>query len=176
MTNLELAKQTLEENKNLETIINPQPKKRIKLPLARDVNLVESIINKKLDTRTNQFKEKLLNQAKTKYKTEIDAIHQKAINLRKEAEKIGRLVEVETNENVTAKFMQGSYSDGYFGDLPEDMAKATEYDFFEASGENFPEIEKMKAEVEEFLLNARIGITPLSDVKPLLDKIDKILV
>ena len=171
-TNLEQAKEILEQNKNLEAIINPQPKKRIKLPLARDVNLVESILDKKIETRTNQFKEKLLRQIKTKYQKEITAMHEKAINLRKEAERIGRLVEVESNENVRAKFMHDSYGDGYFGELPENIIEAEKIEFLEANGENFSKVESLKKEVEEYLLNVKIGLAQLADVKPLLEKID----
>lgn len=176
MNNLEQAKATLEDNKNLEAILNPQPKKRVKLPLARDVNLVQSILDKKLETRTEQFKEKILNQAKAKYQSEIEAIHTKAISLRKEAESVAKLIEQDGNGNITAKFLHENYGGGYFNELPEDMTEATKEDFFEIEGDKFPQVEGLKKEIEEYLLNVKIGLAQLADVKPLLEKIDQTLI
>ena len=175
MNNLQEAKQTLEDSKSLEAILNPQPKKRVKLPLQRDVNLVQSILDKKLESRTAQFKEKMLNQAKTKYQAEIEAIHIKAISLRKEAENIARLIEQDGNGNITAKFLHNNYGGGYFNELPEDMTEATREDFFEIEGGNFPQVEGLKKEIEEYLLNVKIGLAQLADVKPLIEKIDQTL-
>lgn len=174
-TNLEEAKQILEDNKSLEAVINPQPKKRIKLPLARDVNLVQSILDKKLEARESKFKERKLREIKDKYKKEIDAVHDKAIALRKEAEKISKEIEAESSGNIKAKFLHNGYSSGYWDQLPEDMDNATSDEFFEVDGDSFPELLEIKKEMEEFLLNVKIGMTSLVEVKPLLEKIDKML-
>jgi len=178
MTNLEEAKKTLEDNKNLEAIINPQPQqKKIKLPPQRDVNLVQTILEKKLEGRTEQFKERMLNQATAKYQKEIEAIHLKAVALRKEAEMISREIEKDSGNMIKAKFLSNNnYNDGYFGELPETMSDATEHEFFEVEGDKFPQIEGLKREVEDFLLNVKIGMAPIADIKPLLEKIDKILI
>ena len=175
MNNLQEAKQTLEDNKNLDAIINPKPQKRVKLPLARDVNLVQSILDKKIEARTSQFREKILSQAKAKYQAEIEAIHTKAIALRKEAENIARLIEQESGGNITAKFLHDKYGGGYFNELPEDMTEATKEDFFEVEGDKFPQVESLKKEIEEYVLNVKIGLAPIADVKPLLEKIDQTL-
>ncbi len=176
MNNLQEAKRTLEDNKNLEAIINPKPQKRVKLPLARDVNLIQSILEKKLEARTEQFKEKLLSQTKTKYQSEIAEIHSKAIALRKEAESVARQIEQESGNNITAKFLHDNYGGGYFNELPEDMDEATKEEFFEVAENKFPEVEGLKKEIDEFILNLKIGLAPIADVKPLLEKIDQTLV
>jgi len=176
MGNLNEAKQVLEENKSLDAIINPQPKKRIKLPLSRDINLIQSILDKKLEARTNQFKEKILTQMKTKYQTEIEAIHQKAVDIRKDAEKISKLMEKDSNGSVSAKFLHNSYSDGYFGELPESLQAAKDEELFEVQENNIPEVDNLKKEIEEYILNAKLGLAPLADTKVLLEKIDKLLI
>jgi hypothetical protein len=176
MGNLDEAKQVLEENKNLEAVLNPQmAKKRIKLPLQRDVNLIQSILDKKLEARESKFKERKLKDIKDKYKKEIEAIHVKAIALRKDAEKISKLIETESSGNIKAKFLHDNYGSGYWNELPEDMDQATSDEIFEVDGDSFPELMEIKKEMEEFLLNVKIGMAPLADVKPLLEKIDKIL-
>jgi len=175
MNNLEEARQILEDNKSLEAVINPQPKKRIRLPLQRDVNLVQSILDKKLEARESKFKDKKLADIKDKYKKEIEAIHTKAIALRKDAEKISKLIETESSGNIKAKFLHNGYSCGYWDQLPENMDNATSDEFFEVDGDSFPELVEIKKEMEEFLLNVKIGMTPLAEIKPLLEKIDKML-
>lgn len=175
MNNLEEAKQILEDNKALESIINPQAKKRIKLPLQRDVNLIQSILDKKLEARESKFKERKLKDIKDKYQKEIEAVHTKAIALRKEAEKISKAIEVESSGNIKAKFLHNGYSSGYWDQLPENMDGATSDELFEVDGDLFPELVEIKKEMEEFLLNVKIGMTPLAEIKPLLEKIDKIL-
>jgi len=174
--NLEEAKQVLEDNKTLEAVLNPQmAKKRIRLPLQRDVNLVESILDKKLETRESKFKERKLSDIQDKYKKEIEAIHTKAIELRKEAEKIAKTIENESSGNIKAKFLSNNYGSGYWNELPEDMDQAVSDEIFEVDGDSFPELLEIKKEIEEFLLNVKIGMAPLADVKPLLEKIDKML-
>lgn len=175
MGNLNEAKQVLEENKSLDAIINPQIKKRIKLPLQRDVNLIQSILDKKLEARESKFKERKLKEMKDKYQKEIEAVHTKAIALRKEAEKIAKAIESESSGNIKAKFLHNGYSSGYWDQLPEDMDSATSDEIFEVDGDAFPELMEIKKEMEELLLNIKIGMTPLTEVKPLLEKIDKML-
>jgi len=171
-----MAREVLEQNKALETLISPQPKKRIKLPPSRDINLIKSILDKKLEARTDQFKEKLLTQMKTKYQTEIDAIHQRAVDIRKDAEQISKLMEKDTSGSVLAKFLNNNYSDGYFGELPESLQDAKNDELFEVKEDNIPEIENLKKEIEEYILNAKLGLAPLADTKILLEKIDKLLI
>ena len=176
MNNLAEAKQVLEENKSLEAVLNPQmAKKRIKLPLARDVNLVQSILDKKLEARESKFKDKKLADIKDKYKKEIETIHVKAIELRKEAEKIAKTIESESSGNIKAKFLHDEYGSSYWNELPKDMDEATSEEIFEADGDSFPELVEIKKEMDEFMLNVKIGMAPLADVKPLLEKIDKML-
>ena len=176
MSNLAQAKEALEQNTNLEAIINPQPKKRVKLPLQRDVNLVQSILDKKLEDREAKFKEKKLREAQDKYKSEIDEIHEKAVNLRKDAERIAKLVESDSGNNVVAKFLHNNYGNGYWSDLPESLDEAKKEDLFEIDGGKFTEVENLKKEIEEYVLNVKIGLAPLADVKALLEKIDQALI
>ncbi len=173
MNNIQKAKEKLEEGKNLEAIINPKPGKRVKLPLQRDVNLIESILNKKLDDKAEKFKENLLGSIKNKYSKEFEQIHLEAIALKRKAEQIGREIENENNGNVQAKYLHDNYDSSYLSDLPEDMDSATEHDLFEIKDSTFPKIEKMKKEIDEYVLNVKIGLAPFADVKALLAKIDE---
>ena len=184
MNNIEKAKAKIEEQQKeanvLENLINPpanqQKQKRIKLPLQRDVNLIESILNKKLETRGDQFKEIVLKRTEANFKGEIEAMHLKAIALRKEADAIAKRVDIATNGQVKMKYDSGNYyHSGYWDRLPEDMDKANEDEMMQADGNSFPEVAVLKAEIEEYILNFKIGLAPIADVKVLLEKIDNTL-
>lgn len=175
MSNLTAARETLEKNKNLEAIINPQPKKRIRLPLQRDINLIQGILDEKIDAKEKDVKDKLLNTAKIKWATKISAIHSIAISLRQEIEQLVKAIELESNNQITADLNDSSsYTSDYWGKLPKSVAEAEEEEFLELKESKIPEIEKLKEEVNEYVLNIKIGLAPLSDVKLLLDRIEQL--
>lgn len=179
MNNLQKAKAMVYEKNAEETainnVINPPPiVKKIKVPPARDVNLIQSILMKRLDDRTRTYKEKIEETIEKKYKNKFDEIHKQAIALKAEAERIGNEIVAENNRSIKLTFLdKNSYSAGYLKDLPENIDEARDEVKMSIEDDQYPIIEKMKGEIEDFILNVKLGCAPIADVKPLLEKIDK---
>ena len=179
MNNLAKAREKLgektAEEKQIENLINPPPvMKKIKVPPARDVNLIESILNKRLDEKTKIYKEKIENEVKERYKNKFDGIHQKAMDLKDEAIIIAKEIIDENNGKLKLRFMdENSYNSGYLKDLPDTMEEAREDVGLEVNDDDYPIIDELRKEVDEFVLNVKLGLEPLAGVKPLLEKIDK---
>jgi hypothetical protein len=172
MSNLAEAKKSLVETSQLEAIINPQPKqKRIKLPLARDIHMIERILEEKLNAKEKTVKEDILKTTKAEWDTEINQIHAKAIQLRKEINTLANAIETKSKSAV--KLNMDGY-DNYFGDLPENITKALEIDVFEIAEENMPIIVALKKKIDERVLDIKLGILPITEVKNLLDEIANI--
>ena len=172
MSNLEEAKESLEKASQLDTILNPQPKgKRIKLPLARDMNMIQTILNEKLKGKEESIKEELLAQAKQRWDASINQIHTKAVQLRQEIDSLAKLVKIESKEAI--KLDINSYN-GYWDDLPETLQKAQEGEVLEINEDSMTSIVTIKKEIDEHVLDIKLGLSPISDVKILLQKIANI--
>lgn len=174
---LEKAKEKLQENQKekdtIEALINPPKitKPKIKIPPQKDIRLIEQILRDKLESKKRKITEEYVENINHKYEKEIKEIHQKAINLRIEAETFAKKIELENNNNIKARFLGNNYEGGYLKDLPEDIKEATNHDFFELTEEP-GQIKAIQTEIDEFLLNIKIGDQPLADVKPLIAKIE----
>lgn len=175
MGQLDNAKQILakkgEEASQLEAIVNPGPKqKKNRLPLDREINMIENILNDKLRIKKKIMQEKASNEAKAKYAKETNNIHAMAVELRQNVQKLADRIE---KESKGAMGIGSNSYDGYWGGLPETIKDAIENNagMIRIKDDNVPIIDKTKAEIDEHVLNIKLGLAPLSDVKILLDKI-----
>lgn len=168
MNNLTQAKESLRVN----TILNPILKtKRIKLPLQRDIVMVENMLNQKLKSIKNTVNDEQLNKALTKWGPEIDQIHAKAILLKKEINNLTTTIEKDTNNTVK---IDPRYSH-YWKSLPENINDAKEDSLLEITDSNNPPIlTTIENEITELLLDIKLGIKPISEVKTLLQNLDNI--
>lgn len=173
MSNLQEAKESLAKANQIESIMTPAAKtKRIKLPLARDINMIESLINTKLKNKEETYRETALNNAKAKWAIDVKMFHSMAVDLREKITAFAATVEKETKGSITIGL--GSYS-GYWGKLPETMTEAyDDQEMLETKDTNIPGLVTLRREIDEQLLNIKLGLKPISDVKALLEKIDKI--
>lgn len=174
------AKNALEENKKeaetIENLINPPKNKpKIKIPPQKDIRLIETILDDKLRIKEKKLTEDFVDSINRKYEKEIKELHQKAINLKREFETFAKKIEAENGNNIVSVLSDSgyNYSGNYVKHLPENMKEATDDKFFQASDEP-KQIKEMKQEIDEFILNVKIGVQPLSDIKPLIDKINLI--
>lgn len=174
---LQDAKNKLEQNKKeteiIDRLINPQKttKPKFKIPPRKDISQIEQILKDKLNEKKEKITENIVNQANRKYADEIKIFHERAIELKKDVKDFAKKVETENNNNIESVLENRGYSSHYLAGLPDDIKEATEDKFFQLADEP-GQIEEMRKEINEFLLNVKIGIQPLSDVKPLLDKIN----
>ena len=173
MSNLEEAKESLAKASQMESIMTPPAKtKRIKLPLARDINMIESLINTKLKNKEETYRETALNNAKAKWAIDVKMFHSMAVDLRERITAFAAIIEKETKGSITIGL--GTYS-GYWGKLPETMIEAYDEDeMLETKDTNIPGLVAIRQEIDEQLLDIKLGLKPISDVKALLEKIDKI--
>ena len=80
----------------------------------------------------------------------------------------------ENNGKLKLRFMdENSYNSGYLKDLPDTIEEAREDVGLEVNDDDYPIIDELRKEVDEFVLNVKLGLEPLAGVKPLLEKIDK---
>jgi len=181
MSNIEDAKKALQENSQLESILNPQPggtkQKKIKLPLKRDVEIIENILRVKLDDKKKKAEEKIHEEAKIKWGPRMDEIHLKAIILRKEADKLLNEIKKSSGGTIISA-NDGRYNDTYWDRLPVDMKEAQEDEYIDIDRDGDTAfrktIEDLKLEIDEFIVNMKIGLAPMADVKIYLDKISKL--
>lgn len=178
MNNIESIKAGLEKSNQLEAIINPPATtsatkvKKARLPLARDVRTVENILNEKIKDKETKLGENQVKDAKIKWDPQIKMIHLKAIALKQEVMALAKAIEKDSGGLV--KLNSNSYS-AYWEDMPENMREALENEAIEATDNKNPAIESMKKLVEEQILDIRLGMAPISNVKVLMEKIDKIV-
>ena len=175
MSNIDQAKEKLKEKSALESLLSPCPPPftstktpKNRLPLQRDIQMIERILDEKLKFKQNQIEEKILNEYKTKFSIEIQEIHEEAVILHKRVQKLINTIEKES---------QGLIIDGnrgYWSDLPEKIEDTEDTNYIRISDNDAPIITEIKNEISEYILNLKIGIAPMADVKILLDKIEKI--
>ena len=170
MNNLQEAKESLAKSSQLNSIISPPKTKRIKLPTQRDINMIEQLINNKLKLKAELNQETLLTKAKTKWQTDITQIHQKAISLKKETQILIKRIEKESNNTVK---IDPGYSH-YWHRLPETITEALGEELLEIEKNNQSQKTPLEQEIEETMLDIKLGLKPISDVKALLEKIDNI--
>ncbi len=172
MTNLATAREALEKTRSLEAIISPPPKKSARLPLQRDINLIQSVLLEKIDAKERILKDKMLDATNAKWAVQISDLHAKAATLRKDVNQLKKAVEADSGEAVTID--TDDHYGGYWGKLPETAKAAEDHDILELQDCKIPRIETLRQEITECILNLKIGLMPLSGVKPLIDKIDQL--
>lgn len=173
MSNLQEAKESLAKSSQLAAILTPPTKtKNIKLPRLHDITLVENIINQKLkdikEANNNNYLAKVL----TKWAPEIDQIHTKAVSLKKEINSITIAIEQDTNNTIK---VNPGYSH-YWDKLPQNLKEAKEEDrILEINDDNIPSTTTtIEKEIEEFLLDIKLGIKPISEAKIILEKLNNL--
>jgi len=170
MKNLEQIKESLTKNQETEEAINnPQTLKKPKIPLQRDIDLIERTLHNKLKDKESEIKDKLLSKTNQKYALKIKELHQKAITLKQEFIKLNKEIKTQT------KIIQIDLNDysSYIRSLPHNLTEILQQEILKLT-EKLPEINKMEEEIEDFMLDIKLGLTPLSDIKPLLDKINNL--
>lgn len=181
--NLEKAKAVLKEktkeNDEVEKLLNPPPvpPKKIKIMPRKDIDMAERILTDKLDKKIQTYGEEQARTKNQQYKTEIIALYQKAIDLKKEAMALSKTVEQETGGMIKASFETNNYGRGFWASLPDSISEAKEDDFFdvERDQKNSPQIKEMREEIDNYILNLKIGNAELIEIRALLNKIDQVI-
>ena len=94
--------------------------------------------------------------------------------LKKEAEELGKEIIKESNGKIKLRFLDNNgYGSCYIKNLPEDLKEAHEENMMEVEDEDIPVISSLKAEIDEFILNVKLGLESIAGVKPLLAKIEQ---
>ena len=172
MSNLSTAAAVIEQSRKFEAIVSPQPKKRMKLPLQRDISLVQNTLNEKLDAKEKSFEQKIFEEAKAKWAPDVSVIHAKALNLRREIEALAATIEAENPGVITIDMNQNGYSSDYWAKLPQSIPAAEQEELLEYKDSTIPHIESLRKEIEQFVLNLKLCFAQLSDIKPLMEKIE----
>lgn len=175
---LQDAKAKLEEQNKVAAIFQ-QPTttkvKKTKLPLQRDVYVIEQLINNEIRKKENEIDNMIMKNAETKYQTEINTIHQKAILLKQEILALSRKIERESNGTLEA-IKDGGYSSNYTGALPDDIDEAKDTKLFHRDRTEAKIIKELKQEAEDLICNIKVGFAPFEDAKKLIDKIKTITI
>ena len=140
--------------------------------------VIESL-NSALTKKREEIKEKNFQKDIAQYKELIKNLYKKAIKLKEEVLKAKEIIE--KNPKLEMKI------DGYnswTGNLPENIKEVENTEIIESrsslkwknNGKDpyEPNLEKEEKEVEQFILNLKLGTALMSDLKPLLEKINNI--
>ena len=170
MNNLQEAKESLAKSSQLNSIISPPKTKRIKLPTQRDINMIEQLINNKLNNKRTAINNEFLTKARTKWASKINAIHSEAIDLKKKINILNKEIVAEGYGTIQ---IHPGYS-YYWEKLPATLREAQETEILEIDKFESPAIEALEKESTDLQLDIKLGLKPISDVKALLEKIDNI--
>jgi hypothetical protein len=143
------------------------------------IDAVIESLNSAITKKRNEIKIKNFKKDIAQYETLIKNLCKKAIKLREEVIKTKEIIE----KNPKLKMETEGYH-SWMAYLPENIKDAEEMQPIESNpklkwknnGKDpyEPNLEKEEKEVEQFILNLKLGTALMTDLKPLLDKINNI--
>ena len=173
MSNLQQAKEAIQQSKTTTSkVINPPNQKKAKLPLLRDINLIEQTLREEISKKQKEIENKMIKETTKKWEPQISQLHTKAVNLHQEVESLAQAIKANSQGAITID--TDSYSHDYWNNLPKQISDLDTEKMIEIIDDDLPEIKKIREKADRYMLNLKIGLAPISDVQPLLNEINKI--
>jgi capsule polysaccharide export protein KpsE/RkpR len=174
MSNLQQAKEAIQQSKTTTSkVINPPNQKKAKLPLLRDINLIEQTLREEISKKQKEIENKMIKETTKKWEPQISQLHTKAVNLHQEVESLAQAIKANSQGAITID--TNSYGHDYWSNLPEQISDLDTEKMIEIiESDDLPEIKKIREKADRYMLSLKIGLAPISDVQPLLDEINKI--
>lgn len=134
------------------------------------INTASEALRDALNNKKREISKKMQEDDMKKHQKEIEKFYKKAIDLRKDAEKLKDKLEKESGLTINL----GKY-DGWQGRLPETIKEANEDNIVQEKDDAYKvELKKETKEVEDFILGLKLGTALMTDLQPLLNKINNI--
>jgi hypothetical protein len=178
MSNISSAKAAAQKGAVVAAIITPPPviqgkAKRTTAPRSKDMDLIQSTLTGNIRTKAQGIRYAEAERAKKTLAPLIKQIQSKAVMLAEDIKDLEKAIERESNG--LARLPAGSYSGSYsswLNNLPTTRTHAEAAEYIDTSGKDVPGIANLQAEVDKQILNIRLGIQPVTDVKALMDLIN----
>ena len=134
------------------------------------INTASEALRDALNNKKREISKKMQEDDMKKHQKEIEKFYKKAVDLRKDAEKLKDKLEKESGLTINLE----KY-DGWQGRLPETIKEANEDNIVQEKDDAYKvELKKETKEVEDFILGLKLGTALMTDLQPLLNKINNI--
>ena len=134
------------------------------------INTASEALRNALNNKKGEISKKMQEDDMKKHQKEIEKFYKKAVDLRKDAEKLKDKLEKESGLTINL----GKYG-GWQGRLPETIKEANEDNIVQEKDDAYKvELKKETKEVEDFILGLKLGTALMTDLQPLLNKINNI--
>ena len=134
------------------------------------INTASEALRDALNNKKREISKKMQEDDMKKHQKEIEKFYKKAVDLRKDAEKLKDKLEKESGLTINL----GKYG-GWQGRLPETIKEANEDNIVQEKDDAYKvELKKETKEVEDFILGLKLGTALMTDLQPLLNKINNI--
>lgn len=134
------------------------------------INTASEALRNALNNKKREISKKMQENDMKKHQKEIEKFYKKAVDLRKDAEKLKDKLEKESGLTINL----GKYG-GWQGRLPETIKEANEDNIVQEKDDAYKvELKKETKEVEDFILGLKLGTALMTDLQPLLNKINNI--
>ena len=134
------------------------------------INTASEALRNALNNKKREISKKMQEDDMKKHQKEIEKFYKKAVDLRKDAEKLKDKLEKESGLTINL----GKYG-GWQGRLPETIKEANEDNIVQEKDDAYKvELKKETKEVEDFILGLKLGTALMTDLQPLLNKINNI--
>jgi len=134
------------------------------------INTASEALRDALNNKKTEISKKMQEDDMKKHQKEIEKFYKKAVDLRKDAEKLKDKLEKESGLTINLE----AYG-GWQGRLPKTIKEANEDNIVEERNNAYKvELKKETREVEDFILGLKLGTALMTDLQPLLNKINNI--
>jgi len=134
------------------------------------INTASEALRDALNNKKTEISKKMQEDDMKKHQKEIEKFYKKAVDLRKDAEKLKDKLEKESGLTINLE----AYG-GWQGRLPKTIKEANEDNIVEERNNAYKvELKKETKEVEDFILGLKLGTALMTDLQPLLNKINNI--
>lgn len=135
------------------------------------VETAEQTLRNALNNKASEICKTKLKEAYKKHETKVKSFFKKAQDLRKEMETYANKLPQELLLEMSHK----SYGNDWQQNLPEASEKFDiSYLLKEKDHKLTPDFDKEYAEINQFVLGLKLGTAVMTDLQPLLDKINKL--